>query len=76
MTKRRVLFICFTPFHLFHACYYASQDCWTKEDERVLVWQNTSDSEIDLRYFVHLFSGYLEIRGFQRERGIGDRYIS
>lgn len=70
MTKRRVLFICFTPFHLFHACYYASQDCWTKEDERVLVWQNTSDSEIDLRYFVHLFSGYLEIRGFQRERGI------
>ncbi len=70
MTKRRALFICFTPFHLFHACYYASQDCWTKEDERVLVWQNTSGSEIDLGYFAHLFSGYLEIQGFQRERGL------
>lgn len=70
MTKRRVLFICFTPFHLFHACYYASKDIWKEEDERVLVWQNTSGSKIDLGYFVHLFSGYLEIQGFQRERGL------
>ena len=56
MANKRIVFSCFTPFHLFTAMYYSKQFC---DCERILIWQDMTFNKININEFCCYFDRVL-----------------
>lgn len=59
--KSRVFFSCFTSYQLVNALYYCMKVKWGDECEKILIWLNDTNSEIDIGFADKMFDRIFEI---------------